>query len=190
MSNRSQTLSQYLRDSNRPDLFLVVINHPLTTHRFHNGLGVFEYQGNDDYGTGGRGSFSVEGDGAEIAETSVMFTLSGVDPETAGMIDTAVKPGTATITQVFLRPDWTVDEALLIEDCRLEKMDLIVGDGQARIELKAKGGFREINQRSSAHWDPQNQRQKLTALGIDPDTDTGFDQMHLMRDRLIVSQAE
>jgi hypothetical protein len=190
MWNDSQTLSAYLIESNRPDLFLVEIAHPAGTERFHNGLGVFEYGGHTWYGTGGLGGFNIEGNGSEIAETNVKFTLSGVDPDTVSMIDASVKPGTATITQVFLRPDWTVDHAVLIEDCRLEKMDLIIGDGQARIELTAKGGFREINQRSAAVWDPQNQRQKLIAEGIDPDSDTGFDQMHLMRDKLIVSIAE
>jgi hypothetical protein len=190
MSNRSETLSTYLIESNRPDLYLVEIAHPAGTERFHNGLGRFDYEGEAWYGCGGLGGFTIEGDGAEVAETAVTFTLSGVDPDTASMIDTSAKPGTATITQVFLRPDWTVDQSVLIEDCRLEKMDLIVSDGSARIELKAKGGFREINQRSAAVWDPQNQRQKLIAEGIDPDSDTGFDQMHIMRDKLIVSIAE
>jgi len=191
--NRSKTISRHQIEANQPDLFLVDITTPAGTSYFFNGLGLFDWNGNTYLGTGQLGSIEIEGNGSEIAETQVKFTLSGVDEGVTDLLDSTVKPGTAIVRQAFLRSDWTVDVIKTIEECLLEKMELSVGDGTASITLVAKGGFHEINSRSSAHWDPENQRQKLIAAGIDPDgagKDTGFDLMSEMRDKLIVSQAE
>lgn len=190
MFNTTRPLSQYLRTGNQPDLFLVDINHPAGAVYLHSGIGIFEHNGNTYYGTGGLGSIELGGNQSEIAETQVKFNLSGIDATTVAMLDTKVKPGTGAVTRVWLNEHWKVAHEVVIEECLLEKMDLTVSDGQATITLYGKGGFHEIHSRSSAMWDPQNQRQRLTALGLDPDSDTGFDQMHLMRDKLIVSAAE
>ena len=189
--NESQSLAQYLCAGGRPDLLLVDFNHPAGSQYFHNGLGIFEYDDNEYFGVGGLGRIELAAhDGAEVAITQDRLVLSGVDPDILDTLDTSVKGGNIIIRQVFLRPDFSVDVEIAITQADMDFMVDTVSNGVAEIALVANGGFRELRARSSAAWDQQDQRNYLTSLGEDPDSDTGFDLMSEMRDTLIVSQAE
>lgn len=189
MSNDAWTLEAYLRSGQRPDVMLVDVNHPAGSEYFHSGLGIIEYGGNTYYGTGLLGSISIGGDGGNVEVTETSLTLSGVDEANLALLDTSVKGGSILIRHAFLRPDMTVDVVVEVESADMDYMSWSISDGTGTINLRALGGFRELRRRSTAHWDPEEQRNYLTSLGVDPDTDTGFDLMSEMRNTLIVSQA-
>lgn len=188
-SNGAWTLEAYLRSGQRPDVLLVDVNHPAGSEYFHNGLGIIEFEGRKYYGTGLLGGISIGGDGGTVEVSETTLTLSGVDEETLAMLDTTVKGGTVLIRQAFLRPDMSVDLAVELDNADMDYLTWSVRDGVGTITLTALGGFRELRRRSTAHWDPEEQRNYLTGLGEDPDSDTGFDLMSEMRNTLIVSQA-
>jgi len=190
MSNERWSLEAYLRTGQRPDVFLVDVNHPQGSHYFHSGLGIIEDGGNTYYGTGVLGSFTIGGSGGTVEVTDVTLTLSGVDEEILDMLDTSVKGGTVRIRHCFLRPDMTIDQSVEVENADMDFLTHKVSDGTGSIVLTAKGGMRELRRRSTAHWDPEEQRNYLNSLGLDPDSDTGFDLMSEMKNTLIVSIAE
>ena len=189
MSNERWTLEAYLRSGQRPDLYLVDVNHPAGSHYFHNGLGIIEHGGNTYYGCKGLGSFTLGGSGGEVEITEDVFTLSGVDADILDMLDTSVKGGTVRVVHVQLRPDMTIDTEVEIETADMDYMTWTSDGATATIKLVCRGGFRELARRSTAHWDPEEQRNYLTGLGIDPDSDTGLDRISSMRNKLVVSQA-
>lgn len=189
-SNGAWTLEAYLRSGQRPDVMLVDVNHPAGPEYFHTGLGIIEYEGNTYYGVGMLGGIDLGNGGGETAVTEIRLTLSGVDEDILEMLDTTVKDGTVLIRQAFLRPDMGIDIVVEVENADMDTLDWEVSDGSGTIVMTALGGFRELRQRSTAKWDPEEQRNFLTGLGLDPDSDTGFDRMSEMRNKLIVSQAE
>lgn len=191
MSNKSQTLDDYARLANRPDLYLVDFNHPQGSQYFHNGLGVFEHDDNSYYGVGSLGQITLAANDGALEPQDVTIVLSGLDEETLDKIDYSVKGGTLEIKRVFLRPeDWTVDHVEDIETADLDTMRLSVSEGIQSIVITAIGGIRELRSRSGAFWEPEEQNSFLSSLGLDPSSDTGFDQIHLMRNKIITSQAE
>lgn len=189
--NRSELTERYLIDAHRPELLLVDFNHPEGSHHFHNGLGVFEYEGNSYYGTGGLGTVSIGQNQGRFDVQEMTLELSGVDPDLLGKVNFSVRGGTAVVRRVFLRPDdWTVDQVIHEDDADLETMDYSVDQGTAKLIVTASGGVRELRARTAVFWEAEDQRDYLTSLGEDPDTDTGFDLIPSLVDKIIVSQAE
>lgn len=150
---------------------------------YWDGIGLLEHDGRTFIGTGTLGSVSVGAASAETQVNDVVFVLSGVDAEEAGLADVTVKGAVALVWKAVLREsDMAVLAAVQICEAVCDQITLSLGEGgETVIKVTAIGGFYWLEQPSAAVWDVEAQRQMLTAAGEDPDSDTGFDRMHTLR---------
>ena len=178
-----KTKSEYLRSGNAPDVIFVELQHPAGTERFWSGLGFFEWNGFTWTGVGTLGAVTMAPNDTEVAVNDVTFTLSGVSIDHLAGLDTRVAGAKAYVWKAWLDESWKVAYSELIEECELDQQSVEVKDGTAEITITGNGGFYFIERQSTAVWDPQNQKNRLISLGIDPTTDTGFDLMHEMKNK-------
>lgn len=179
---RRWTLQQYLRAGNSSDVVLVKIDHPAGPVYLWNGLGALDADIGDGMvefkGLGRLGNVSIAASDTETQITDVIFTLSGIDPEYLDMLDSTVKGSKAWVWKAFLGPDYRVRFTELISESELDQPTFSTEpNGQATMRVASNGGFYFLDVQSSAVWDTEQQRDYLSSLGIDPDTDTGFDLM-------------
>jgi hypothetical protein len=130
------------------------------------------------YGYGRLGSVALAADDLEVQVTENSFTLSGVDEEYRELLETTVKGRKAWVWKAILGYDYAVKFTALLAECELDQPTLRAEpNGTITVSVAALGGFYFIDRQSAAVCDPQDQRDMLIALEIDPDTDTGFDLM-------------
>lgn len=182
-----RTLRQILRDGTMADVTLCLIDHPDGPVRLFDGLGILEHEGEEWMGLGGLVSLAVTEFSTETQIADVTATLSGVDPEVAPLLETSLKGRLMTVWKAFLDERNRVIASYMILDAECDQITSQVGDdGTATITLTAVAGFYFLETQSAAVWDQQAQRGNLVALGIDPDSDTGFDLMHEMKNKNVL----
>jgi len=121
---------------------------------------------------------ALAADDLEVQVTENVFTLSGVDEEYRALLETSVKGRKAWVWKAFLGRDYAVKFTELLSECELDQPTLRAEpNGTLTVTVAALGGFYFIDRQSAAVLDVEDQNDMLTSLGIDPDTDTGFDLM-------------
>jgi len=177
MSN-NPTLPQILAAGNSPEVLLVKIEHPDGDVYLWDGLGYLDYDGQTWKGIGQLGSVQIAPSDTEVQVTDVVFILSGIDEEFLSYLDQTVKGNQAWVWKAFLGPDYKVRFTELIAESELDQPTFsIEPTGSVTMRIASNGGFYFLETQSAALWDVEEQRNFLTANGVDPDTDTGFDLM-------------
>lgn len=176
------SIADIARQGSVRDVTLALIQHPDGDVRVWDGIGILEHDGEQWLGTGLLGSISVAGETTETLVSDLVFGLSGVDANLAALADSSVKGLMAWVWKGFCDENMRVVATLQIAEAVLDRLEIAVDEnGQASVKLTARSGFYFLETQSTAVWDPQHQRAMLEALGEDPDSDTGFDLMHEMK---------
>lgn len=182
MKFRRWTLSQYLRSNNIADVVLVKMEHPDGPVYLWNGVGILDHEGVEWQGLGRLGTVQIGASDIEVKIDDVTFTLSGIDPEYVSYLDETVKGCKAWVWKAFMGPDYRVRFQELLVECELDQPSFsIEPTGQATMSVVANGGFYFLEVQSRAVWDVEEQRNFLTSIGEDPDSDTGFDMMSQLK---------
>jgi len=184
MSTERLSLGQYLRRGDVADVTLVKIEGAGAEDDLFlwSGVGLLDADLGDGlttfYGYGRLGSVALAADDLEVQVTENVFTLSGVDEEYRALLETSVKGRKAWVWKAFLGRDYAVKFTELLSECELDQPTLRAEpNGTLTVTVAALGGFYFIDRQSAAVLDVEDQNDMLTSLGIDPDTDTGFDLM-------------
>ena len=181
---RRWTLDQLLRSGNRSDVLLAKVESADGPAWFFNGIGILDYDGAEWLGLGRMASVSFAPATTEVQVQDVTITLAGVDDEHLAYLDQSVKGRSAWFWKAFLDEEYRVRFTVLLSDCRLDQASLQVQpNGQSVIQITGVGGFYFFERQEQAFWDTEHQRDMLSARGLDPDSDTGFDMMMLMKNR-------
>jgi len=184
MSNR--TLQQLLEAGNSPDVTLVKIAHPDGDVYLWDGLGTLDHDGQEWKGLGRLGSVQISASDTEVQVSDIVFRLSGVDPEHLAYLDATVKGNLAWVWKAFLGPDYKVRFLDQVVECELDQPSFSADPGgTVTVTIAANGGFYFLETQSRAVWDREEQRNYLTSLGLDPDSDTGFDRMPELKNKQI-----
>lgn len=180
------TLEQVLREGNSPEVLLVKVEHPDGDVYLWDGLGNLDHDGQTWKGVGRLGSVQMAPSDTEVQVTDVVFTLSGIDEEFVSYLDETVKGNRAWVWKAFLGPDYRVRFQEMLSESELDQPTFsIEPNGQATMRIASNGGFYFLETQSSAVWDVEEQRNYLTSLGLDPDSDTGFDLMSELKNTQI-----
>lgn len=175
---RRWTLPQYLRSHNLTDVVLFFLEHPDGPVRLWNGIGILDHEGEEWQGLGRLGTVQIGDSDVEVRIDDVMFSLSGVDPDYVSYLDQTVKGCKAWVWKAFMAADYQIGFTILLTDCELDQPTFsIEPSGQATMKVAANGSFYFLEIQSRAVWDTEEQRNYLVSLGLDPDSDTGFDMM-------------
>jgi len=190
MSNR--TLQQILEAGNSPDVTLVKVEHPDGDVYLWDGLGSLDYDFGDGAGVvevkglGRLGSVQISASDTEVQVSDIVFRLSGVDAEHLAYLDATVKGNLAWVWKAFLGPDYRVRFLEQIVECELDQPSFAAEPGgTVTVTIAANGGFYFLETQSRAVWDREEQRNYLTSLALDPDSDTGFDRMPELKNKQI-----
>ena len=180
------TLDQLVKAGNSSEVLLVKIEHPDGDVYLWDGLGILDHDGQQWQGLGRLGSVQIAPSDTEVQVNDIVFTLSGVDDEHVSYLDQTVKGCRAWVWKGFLGPDFRVRFTELICECQLDQPTFVIEpNGQATMRITAIGGFYFLERQSSAVWDVEEQRNFLLSLGLDPDSDTGFDRMSELKNTQI-----
>jgi hypothetical protein len=172
------TLSQALREGNSSEVLLVKIEHPDGDVYLWDGLGVLDYDGHEWQGVSRLGAVQIAPSDTEVQVTDITFTLSGIDEEFVSYLDQTVKGLTAYVWKAFLGPDYRVRFTELLAECALDQPTFLPEpNGKQTMRIVCNGGFYFLENQSHAYWSTEDQRNYLTSLGLDPDSDTGFNLM-------------
>lgn len=197
MSTRRLTLGQYLRRGDVADVTLVRIESAGEADDLYlwSGVGLLDADLGDGltvfYGYGRLGSVALAADDLEVQVTENVFTLSGVDEQYRELLETSVKGRKAWVWKAFLGRDYAVKFTELLSECELDQPTLRAEpNGTISIAVAALGGFYFLDRQAAAVWDTEDQNDMLTALEIDPDTDTGFDLMSELKNLQLAWERE
>lgn len=180
------TLKHLLRAGASPTATLVYIDHPEGPFYLWDGLGKLEYDGQTWLGMGRLGSIAIAPFTTEAQIHDLTLTLSHVDQQYLDAVNVSMKGRDITIWKAVLDDNNKVLHKWVIVEAEGDQISASVSeDGEGTITLTAIAGFYFMEKQSAAVWDQQQQRDRLTGLGLDPDSDTGFDQMHLMKNKEI-----
>lgn len=181
---RRLTLGQYLRRGDVTDVTLVKIEAAGEDDDLYlwSGVGLLDADLGDGvqtfYGFGRLGSVALAADDVEVQVTENVFTLSGVDEEYRDLLETSVKGRKAWVWKAFLDRGYAVRFTQLLSESELDQPTLRAEpNGTIAVTVAALGGFYFLDRQSAAVWDVEDQRDMLTGLELDPDSDTGFDRM-------------
>ena len=175
-----------MRAGNSSEVLLVKIEHPEGDVYLWDGLGILDYDGQEWQGVSRLGAVQIAPSDTEVQVTDVTFTLSGVDEKYISYLDQTVKGNRAWVWKAFLGPDYGVRFVELLGDCELDQPTFAIEpNGQATMRIASNGGFYFLERQSSAVWDVEEQRNYLISIGINPDTDTGFDLMSELKNTQI-----
>ncbi|SFQ81913.1 hypothetical protein SAMN05216176_12519 [Nitratireductor indicus] len=179
---RRWTLDQVLRSGNVTDVVLVKLDHTDGPVYLWNGLGLLDHDGVEWRGVGRLGSVKLGAADTEVKINDVVFALSGIDEEYVSYLDSTVKGSKGWVWKAFMGPDYQVRFTELLTECELDQPSFsIEPNGTASMTVAANGGFYFLEIQSRAYWDTEEQRNYLTSLGLDPDSDTGFDMMSQLK---------
>ena len=192
-------LADILLRLNRPYLYFVEMDWAGNMERYHSGFGLFEWQHPDDdtvrtwYGTGNIGRFKLPESGQEIQVDELVFEIFGLDPQMTDengltiqqRLDQDIRGGSVKVWIAFLKPDYTVEVCRILQTGVLDRAEWSVTDETDLIRVFARGDFAFFENQIDRKWSAETQRDKLTALGIDPDSDTGFDLIPKQQDNTI-----
>lgn len=197
MSTERLSLGQYLRRGDVADVTLVKIEGAGAEDDLFlwSGVGLLDADLGDGlttfYGYGRLGSVALAADDLEVQVTENVFTLSGVDEEYRALLETSVKGRKAWVWKAFLGRDYAVTFTELLSECELDQPTLRAEpNGTLSVSVAALGGFYFLDRQSAAAWGPESQNDMLTALSIDPATDTGFDLMSEMKNLQLAWERE
>jgi len=181
-----QTLDQVLREGNSPEVLLVKVEHPDGAVYLWDGLGLLDHDEKVWKGVGRLGSVQIAPSDTEVQVTDVVFTLSGIDEEFVSYLDQTVKGNRAWVWKAFLGADYRVRFQELLSESELDQPTFAIEpNGQATMRIASNGGFYFLERQSSAVWDVEEQRNYLISIGLNPDTDTGFDLMSELKNTQI-----
>ncbi len=181
-----KTLDQIVRSGDVTDVVLVKIEHPDGDVYLWDGIGDLDHDGSVWKGVGRLGSVQIAPSNTKVQVTDVTFMLSGVDAEYLSYLDQTVKGLRAWVWKAFLSHDYKVLFQELVSESELDQPSFSVEpNGQANMRIASNGGFYFLEPQSSAYSDVEEQRNFLTSLGEDPDSDTGFDLMSELKNTQI-----
>lgn len=175
---RRWTLDQLFRKNIRRDVILAMVETETLPHRYWNGAGILDFDGHEWFGLGAMASVSIAPSTSKVEVADVTITLSGVDEDHVAMLDASIKGRKAWFWKAYLDEEYRVRFTVLLSECRLDQASMQVQpDGNSAVLITGVGGFYFFENQEQAFWDTEHQRDKMIALGLDPDSDTGFDLM-------------
>jgi hypothetical protein len=193
----SAVLEAALHSSAHGVAVLVKADHPDGMVRLWSGLGLIEIDAGDGdgeqvwTGVGVLGSCQVGEQSTENDIAEVRMTLSGVEPDLLAGLSASVAGRLATIWTAHLRlADMRPEIVRFVEQCVLEHQEFSDDGGSASITLVGRGGIRWLATRFVARWSAEDQIAFLTARGVDPATDTGFDYIASLANKSVKTGSE
>lgn len=167
--------------------------------RFWSGLGIIDWQHEGDsesrvwHGTGQLGRFKLPENSGEVQVDEMTFTLSGVDfdqKDEGGItirdrLNEDIRGGVVTVWLAFLNIDFTISCSKILQNGILDRSEWNADGANSSVTVYARGVFAFLETQIAKKWSVETQNDYLSSLGIDPATDTGFDQMHLQKDNPI-----
>jgi hypothetical protein len=148
------------------------VDHPVARVRLWGGIGLISWGGATWRGVGSLASL----DDVETISTSAVqamsFALSGVDPETAQILDADVKGRKALVYLAALREDMSiVPNPILLAEATLDTQTLQISkEGVATIALVGYCGLSTMQEASSVMWSQEEQHRRFPG-------DSGLDLM-------------
>lgn len=193
----SAVLEAALHSSAHGMVVLVKVDHPDGLVRVWSGLGLIEIDAGDGdgeqvwTGMGVLGSVQVGEQSTENDIAEVRLTLSGVEPDLLSGLSASVSGRVATIWVAHLRfSDMRAELVRFVEDCVLEHQEFSDDGASATITLVGRGGLRWLATRFIARWSAEDQIAFLSARGVDPATDTGFDYIASLANKSVKTGSE
>jgi len=174
-----------------PNVVLAELDHPTGQINVWSGYGLLEYDGKTWKGTGHLGSVSIPSISSETTSEDVVFTLTGVDPEYLDGLEQTVRGRIGCVWLGVVSPERKIVHTNKVCEASLVQQSYSLDeDGRATIKISGKGGFYNLRSQTSARIDAENQKQFLTARGLDPLTDTGYDYVaEMVNSQVIVGAA-
>ena len=118
-----------------------------------------------------------------IEVQEITLTLNGIIARHRQLAETKVRGNRLRIWIAFLDERGNVIATELEDDAVQSRVALSMGrDGVESVTLHANGNFAFLARNPVSRWTPEHQRIHLARHGIDPDSDTGFDDQHSIPD--------
>jgi len=114
---------------------------------------------------------------AEVTEYSL--SVSGISSDYRWLANESVRGQAITIWLAFLGDDGRVIASELVEAGVQDRVSWNEDENMVNtITLTCRGGLPYLANQEVARWSPEPHAAYLTAAGVDPATDTGFDAQH------------
>jgi hypothetical protein len=145
--------------SGAPRIVLVEIDHPAGVFRCWTGIGQLSWNGQVWTGIGILGQIAPVRSTNELAIQEIVFSLSGVEPESLALLEGSVRNRTGVVWLACL------DEQGLVVADPLELLTALLDyqsfsaqeDGTATVSIVARSGFYTLERALDEAWTPENQ---------------------------------
>lgn len=118
-----------------------------------------------------------QSDAIEVSEFSVR--LSGLSSDYRSLSNEVVRGQPITVTLGFIGPDGRIAASEPVEVGVQDRVEWVEGEGMRNeLNLHCLSGLTFLSNQSVPRWSPEPHAAYLSGLGIDPDSDTGFDDQH------------
>jgi|GEM_PF-2793744 len=192
--NSQYALEEALKGRSKNFAILIQIDHPDGNMFFNTGYRNIDFDTGASANEGGgeqvwRGvglvaDLDMPESSSAIEISKFSISLAGVSSKYQHLAQTKVRGNRIQVWIAFLNDNGRVIANLLLEDAIQDRPILkIEDDGTSTLVLDCLGNFAFLANQFIAKWTPEHQRIHLTKLGLDPDSDIGFDAQHGIPDQ-------
>lgn len=183
----SSKLQQASRGRSLNWVRLIEIQHPDGEVRINTGYRNIDYDAGDGefvwLGAGSVVNLELPEESGAIEVSELTLTLNGITDRHRQLAETKVRGNLLRIWIAFLDGRGKVVAAEMEEEAIQSRVALgRSAQGEESVTLYANGNFGFLARNPVARWTPEHQRIHLAKHGIDPDSDTGFDDQHSIPD--------
>lgn len=171
-------------------VYLIKIGHPDGDRFFNTGFRNVDYDAGDGLeswrGVGLIAKISLPTSSAALQVERMTLSLAHIRSEFSYLTEGSVHNNELRIWVAYLRHNGRVraTDELVGEDGRQDIVRFTRSQtGETGIDLEGLAKFAFLATRTVGRWTPEHQRIQLEKLGIDPDSDTGFDEMSTIADQ-------
>lgn len=181
----SLIINNAVKSRSRHFCYLVQIDHPEENLYLNTGYRNLDHdigEGEKTWlGIGRISEMELPEETPAIEISKFSLSIIGSSAQTQQLMENKIRGNRLRIWVAFLNDHHRVIATELLEEAGQDRLgENTQEDGSRVTTLYCNGNFAFLTNQSVERWTPEHQIKKLEKLGLDPASDTGFDDQHLL----------